>query len=284
MRIRGADRWVDELFESDAVRISVSRPEDWTIDRFRLFGVADAPNPIVSLTAPETAGFASRVCGSWTLFTPRKLKPHDVTILVSDASGSWVAPDVGPRPDVLGPATALTDRTVNCQGGSFRRLHFAFDVAGKPMLVDVLMGSIADERLSPIVWRILESLDFPTEDPPPQEPAGLPPSVREEYRSQKVRGDGYRWWPISGQAEPGIRYRFGAGHCGFDGLADFDGSFWEGRSSIFGNDWIPAEEIPDGDIGTIELVGHDGARYEASDGTWTLLSRVDGPVVRQPCD
>ena len=75
--------------------------------------------------------------------------------------------------------------------------------------------------------------------------------------------------------------------CGFDGLVDFDGSFWEGRSSIFGNDWIPADEIPDGDIGTIELIGHDGARYEASDGTWTLLSRVtarwcDSPATELP--
>jgi hypothetical protein len=95
---------------------------------------------------------------------------------------------------------------------------------------------------------------------------------------------GYRFWPRSGRAERGVVYRFEVPHCGLGWLVDFDGSFWEGRSSIFGDDWIPADEIPDGDIGTIEFVGHDGARYEASDGTWTLLSRVDGPVVRQPCD
>ena len=121
--------------------------------------------------------------------------------------------------------------------------------------------------------------------PTQRDPAELPPPVRDDFRSEFVSAErGYRFWPRSGRAERGVIYRFVVPHCGLGWLVDFDGSFWEGRSSIFGNDWIPADAIPDGDIGTIEYVGHDGARYEASDGTWTLLSRVDGPVVRQPCD
>ena len=157
-------------------------------------------------------------------------------------------------------------------------------MAGKRILIDVLMGSIADTGPSPIVWPVLESLDFLAEASPPQESVELPSPVR-DFRSEFVSAErGYRFWPRSGRAERGGVYRFEVPHCGLGWLVDFDGSFWEGRSSIFGNDWIPADEIPDGDIGTIEFVGHDGARYEASDGTWTLLSRVDGPVVRQPCD
>lgn len=284
MRIEGADRWVDEVFDSHGVRVSVTRPEDWTVDTFDRLGVADAPNPVMSLTSPDAGGDASRVCGPHVLFAPTKLPPDGVAIVVSNAASSWIPPDVGPRPDVLSPATAIRDRTNECPTGTFRKLRFAFDVAGKPILVDVVMDSIAEKEPSPIVWRILESLDFPAEASPPQEPVELPSPVR-DFRSEFVSAErGYRFWPRSGRAERGVVYRFEVPHCGLGWLVDFDGSFWEGRSSIFGDDWIPADEIPDGDIGTIEFVGHDGARYEASDGTWTLLSRIDGPVVRQPCD
>ena len=37
------------------------------------------------------------------------------------------------------------------------------------------------------------------------------------------------------------------------------------------------------DVGTIELVGVDEARYTASSGDEIRLLRVDGPVVTQPC-
>ena len=164
-------------------------------------------------------------------------------------------------------------------------LPFSDPGSGRGFYVFVAMGEVAyrDTGRSAAAWAILESLRFPktlASDPP----AELPPPVR-DFRSEFVSAErGYRFWPRSGRAERGVVYRFEVPHCGLGWLVDFDGSFWEDRSSIFGNDWIPADEIPDGDIGTIEFVGHDGARYEASDGTWTLLSRVDGPVVRQPCD
>ncbi|HEY6566775.1 MAG TPA: hypothetical protein VI341_04570 [Actinomycetota bacterium] len=115
------------------------------------------------------------------------------------------------------------------------------------------------------------------------EPADLPPPTREEYRSEFVSDErGYRFWPISAPIEPGVVYRYAVPHCGLSWLVDIDGSFWEGRSIIFANDWVANEEIPDGDVGTIEL-NRGALRYGSPDGTWTQLSRVDGPIVRQLC-
>jgi len=278
MRIRNADRWIDEVFDSHGVRVSVTRPEDWTVDTFDRLGVADAPNPVMSLTSPNAGGDALKICGPHVLFAPTKLPLDGMAIVVSNASSSWIPPDVGPRPDVLSPATAIKDRTNECPMGTFRKLHFAFDVAGKPILVDVVMGSIAETGPSPIVWPILESLDFPTE-PPPQEPAELPPPVR-EFRSEFVSDErGYRVWPTSGRVEPGVTYRFAAPHCGLDWLVDFDGSFWEPT--------YPRGDKPDyainSDLGTMTLVGSDEARYVASDASHVSLTRIDGSVVTHLC-
>lgn len=278
IRIDGADRWIDEVFDSHGVRVSVTRPEDWTVDTFDRLGVADAPNPVMSLTSPNAGGDALKICGPHVLFAPTKLPLDGMAIVVSNASSSWIPPDVGPRPDVLSPATAIRDRTNECPMGTFRKLHFAFDVAGKPILVDVVMGSIAETGPSPIVWPILESLDFPTE-PPPQEPAELPPPVR-EFRSEFVSDErGYRVWPTSGRVEPGVTYRFAAPHCGLDWLVDFDGSFWEPT--------YPRGDKPDyainSDLGTMTLVGSDEARYVASDASHVSLTRIDGSVVTHLC-
>ena len=165
MRIEGADQWIDAVFDDHPVRVSVTRPEDWAFNTFKLLGVADAPDPVLSLTSPDVANHASRVCGPRVIFAPVKLSESGIAILISDATGSWIPPEVGPRPDVLGPATATSDRTIECRTGTFRRLHFGFEVAGRPILVDVVMGSMADVELSPVVWSILESLDFPTVGP-----------------------------------------------------------------------------------------------------------------------
>lgn len=121
-------------------------------------------------------------------------------------------------------------------------------------------------------------------EPVPAPPA-LPPPVRDDYRSEFVSDErGYRFWPRSAPVEPDVVYRFEVSHCGLGWLVDFDGSFWEGTAIVDGSGWVPADDIPDGDIGTIELTGADWAEYRSSDGTWTLLSRVEGPVVRQPCE
>lgn len=90
---------------------------------------------------------------------------------------------------------------------------------------------------------------------------------------------GYRVWPTSGRVEPGVAYRFGVPHCGFDWLVDFDGSFWKPT--------YPVGDKPDysvnSDIGTMTLVGPDEARYVASDGSQVSLLRIDRPLVTHLC-
>lgn len=113
-------------------------------------------------------------------------------------------------------------------------------------------------------------------------PRELPEPVRADYRSEFV-GDreGYRFWPISAPVEMDVAYRFDAGHCGLDHLTDFDGSFWDPV-----NPNHPSEEplfFYNQDVGTIELVGPDEARYRSSSGDEVTLLRIAGPVVTQPC-
>jgi hypothetical protein len=118
-------------------------------------------------------------------------------------------------------------------------------------------------------------------DPVPAPPA-LPPPARDDYRSEFVSDErGYRFWPRSAPVQPGVAYRFQVPHCGLDWLVDFDASFWE-----------PAYVMPDrppdfafnSDLGSIELVGPDEARYVSSTDEQVSLFRVDGPIVRQLCE
>jgi hypothetical protein len=113
-----------------------------------------------------------------------------------------------------------------------------------------------------------------------EQPAELPPPVRETYRTESLGGDqGLRWWPISGQVESGVVYHFDVPHCGLDWVVDFDGNFWE-------PDYPPGREpsyASNGDRGTMTLIEPDRARYVASDDSQITLVRVDGPIVRQLC-
>ena len=108
--------------------------------------------------------------------------------------------------------------------------------------------------------------------------------MRDDYRSEFVSDErGYRFWPTSGQVEPGVVYRFEVPHCGLDWLVDFDGSFWEPAYVIAGR--RRPDYAINSDIGTIELVGPDEARYVRLRPTSRVsLSRIDGPIVRQLCE
>ena len=284
MRIAGADLWVEEAFDGEGVSIRFSRPQDWTLERFEGMHVFDAPSPLIRLQSPDPVDARSRICGPYVLFGPTRLSPNGAAIVVSDASDSWIPPEVGPRPPVLDAATAVRDRTVRCQTGSFRKLHFAFVVDGRPILVDVVMGSVAADDPSSTVWPILESLDFPGKGSGSSEPAEMTTAVR-GFHSEFVSDErDYRVWPTSGRVEAGVVYRFGTGHCGLDWLVDFDGSFWRGVIVDGDPRWVPVDEVPDQDVGTIELLGSDEARYTSSTGEWVLLTRIDGPVVTHLCD
>lgn len=83
--------------------------------------------------------------------------------------------------------------------------------------------------------------------------------------------------PTSGDAEPGVRYRFTLySHCGLGYWAawDFDESFWDPHPPVPD----AAADPPDGignplDEGVIELVGDDEASYTSANGIVVELRR-----------
>ena len=164
IRIEGSERWVHEVFTSHGVRVGLTRPENWTIDAFERVYVMDAPNPVLLLSSPGVGIGKDKICEPLAFGAPGKLASSGVVILVSDASTSWIRPTFGRKPDVLDPTTAITDRTIECEDGTFRRLHFGFEVGRRPISINVIMGSAAETDLSPIVWRILESLELESDD------------------------------------------------------------------------------------------------------------------------
>lgn len=65
-----------------------------------------------------------------------------------------------------------------------------------------------------------------------------------------------------------------------DFLTDFDGSFWDPVNPTDGEE---PDFFYNQDVGTIELIAPDLARYVGSSGREVELARVDGAVVTQPC-
>ena len=119
----------------------------------------------------------------------------------------------------------------------------------------------------------------------PVQPAReLPPPTHNDYRWEFVSNkSGYRVWPISGAAEPGVAYRFAVPHCGLEWMTDFDSSFWQPLDPNVVDPQVPAFFI-NADRGTIELVARNTAEYVSSTGRPVVLRRLDGPIVTQPCD
>ena len=112
-------------------------------------------------------------------------------------------------------------------------------------------------------------------------PRELPTPLSQDNRSEFVSDSaGYRFWPRSAPAEEGVTYRFDAGHCGLNHLPDFDGSFWEALNPNAGEE---PNYFYNEDIGTIVLLESREARYTSSSGQEVKLTRIDGPVVTQPC-
>lgn len=113
----------------------------------------------------------------------------------------------------------------------------------------------------------------------------LPPPTRNVYRWEFVSNkSGYRVWPISSAAEPGVAYRFAVPHCGLEWMTDFDGSFWRPLDPNLPEPKAAWAFLINADRGTIELVATNTAEYVSSTGRPITLIRLDGPVVTQPCD
>ncbi len=289
----GGARWIEEQLEfrgypvggNEMVRVEFTRPQDWLVDAVRGPVVIDAPNPIVVLSSPLTDDRAQRVCGPLAFVLPGpapRVSPSGVAIAISDASESWGSPDLGSRWAPLDPDSATTDKIIECRGGgTFRWLQWAFAIERRPILVDVLMGTAVQDDVAALTWATLDSLRFP-ETLEPDEPAELPPPVRDDYQSEFVSDErGYRFWPRSGRVERGVLYRFEVPHCGLDWLVDFDGSFWE---PVYATPDREPDSAINGDIGTITLIAPDRAMYTSSTEEQVSLFRVDAPIVRQLCD
>jgi hypothetical protein len=270
----------------------VEYPAGWTIADESLTPDLFDPREILSIaTFPLRPGGTA----STEAFLPGNaiadIGADDVFLTLQERVRSSGGSHFPTRPPGFGPGTGCPSGDAACVDGSSMALEglrawwipFADRPSGRDFYAFVAMGEEAyrDPARSAAAWRVLDSLAFD----PEEQLAELPPAIRDDYRSEFVSDErGYRFWPRSGPAERGVVYRFEVPHCGLDWLVDFDGAFWEGTAIVDGTGWVPADDIPDGDVGTIELTGADWARYEASDGTWTLLSRVDGPIVRQLCD
>lgn len=113
----------------------------------------------------------------------------------------------------------------------------------------------------------------------------LPPPTRDDYRWEFVSNEsGYRVWPISGGADPGVAYRFDVPHCGLDWMLDFDGSFWRPLDPNLPEPKAAWAFLINADRGTIELVATNTAEYVSSTRRHVMLARLDGPVVTELCD
>lgn len=271
----------------------VEYPIGWTSADESLTPDLFDPREILSIgTFPLRPGGAAPTEASLPGKAIADIGPGDVFLTVQERVRRLGGLHVPTRPSSFGPGTGCRSVDDGCLEGSSMAIEglrtwwipFSDRPSGRDFYAFVAMGEEAyrDPVRSAAAWRVLDSLAFD----PEQQLTEFPPPIRDEYRSEFVSDErGYRFWPRSAPVERGVIYRFQVPHCGLDWLVDFDGSFWEGTAIVDGTGWVPAGDIPDGDVGTIELTGApEWARYEASDGTWTLLSRIDGPVVRQPCE
>ena len=144
-------------------------------------------------------------------------------------------------------------------------MKFLLAVASALVLVSSCTGARdASTATSPVS----RSATTPSVQPvqPVQPVRELPPPTRNDYRWEFVSNkSGYRVWPISAVAEPGVVYRFAVPHCGLEWMTDFDRSFWQPLDPNVGDGQVPAFFI-NADQGTIELVATNTAEYVSSTG------------------
>jgi hypothetical protein len=116
----------------------------------------------------------------------------------------------------------------------------------------------------------------------------LPPQVA-SVAPQPLGNGQFRFYPRSGHADLGVRYRFQLlTHCGLDSptAMDFDGSFWDPVSSgpaSDGNGKPPAGYGNPYDQGTITLISPTRAQYRSRTGTVSQWGRHAGPQISSPC-
>jgi hypothetical protein len=160
--VDGAPRWVRRAFDvAGSLEVTVTRPETWRAAPYRQPVVIDAPSPILSIASP---GVGEGSCRPF-LFVPwirmegasAQRDAFDVAIVLSDASDSWVRPDLPPRPERFRFRDATADRLV-C-GDRVRSLDFGFEEVGRPFSLEVI-ASVEVFREQPEMLRfILDSIE-----------------------------------------------------------------------------------------------------------------------------
>jgi hypothetical protein len=159
LQVRGALRWVDAVASTRWLRVGMTHPEGWEVNRFQGVTVIDAPQPILMVTTPQVReGYSFCLGGPFGEFT--RLGRFGVVVAISDATGSWIGgPEFGPRPPILRPSEARYDDLVTCSG-EVRRLQFQFDEAGRPIVVNVLVSMSLLREQPTVLWHILDSIEI----------------------------------------------------------------------------------------------------------------------------
>jgi len=162
LRVRGAITWVeDEITTTDEfpdLRVAITRPETWRFESYPTFSVIDAPNPVVGLRTPDLGdGRCSPLPVAPWIDTGR-FGDTSLFVLVSDATESWVAPDLGPRPDAFRLADAIESGRGRC--GNVRTLRFGFEEAGRQLYVEVAVSEWFYRERPQMLLDILDSIEI----------------------------------------------------------------------------------------------------------------------------
>ena len=158
LEVRGAPRWVAGHVRSlGDTRISFTRPESWRAAGYPNLIVIDAPTPILRLRSPGIRGDGCELPGTpW--IRVGAFDDFGVEIVVSDASESFVAPDLPPRPDSIRSGDALRRRSVTCKGQPLRVFSFGFEEAGKPIYIDVVATQSVYREQPELLRYVLNSI------------------------------------------------------------------------------------------------------------------------------
>jgi hypothetical protein len=161
LQVRGAPSWIEAEVEPkdehQDLRIALTHPSGWNIDTYPRFSVIDAPNPIAAVASPDVKGGSCRLLPLAPFTRVGRFPDPSVFILVSDATDSWVSPDLPARPDVLRVQDAIEDVKGRC-GPDVRALRFGFKEAGRQIHVDVMASGSVYRQQPEMLLHILNSI------------------------------------------------------------------------------------------------------------------------------
>jgi hypothetical protein len=159
LQVRGGVRWIDDevttVDEFPDLTVTIRRPETWRIETYPTSDVIDAPNPIVALRSP---GLGRGPCQLAFFTRTDRFADADLLVLISDATESWTAPDLGPRPDAFRFDDAIDNGGLWC--GTGRTFRWGFEEAGRQIHVDVAVGEWFYRERPEMILEILDSIEI----------------------------------------------------------------------------------------------------------------------------